>query len=1161
MSLNNYAIHTFHKIILSAFGIAVCGLPAMALDASHYAASSRLATGSWRKIKVSGEGIHSITNAQLRSWGFNPAKVHVYGYGGTPMPELLTKDLIDDLPLLPAIHTPSGILFYGTSTVMQTRDDDTPLAFSHTRSAYTDESYYYISDCELREGESDTPVLLPEVAVAGGNALTSYTAQIIHEQDLVPAATTGTFTLGEDFLSQKKRIFAFDLPDNVGTKANVRVRAAATISARSGVVAGTVDVTNNGQVKSPSIKLYASSDKTFMQLGTATYSADIKNDALSLGLTFSSSHNASMARLDYIEVEYQRRLTAKNSVIILSDTVSKPCTYKVADATANTQVWDVTRHWAPRQVVTSLSDAQLTFNATPGARYAIFNTDASHGSVTPAGVVSNQNIHSMTTPRMVIISPQEYLPAAERVADIHRSRDGWTVHVLTPERIYNEFSSGAKDPGAFRKMLKMWHDRSASLPEDERIGYCLIMSRPTYDNRMLTDKVRNCGYPRIPIWQSPTGLSDGHSFCADDYIGMLSDAADDATAFDIGLEQIQVAVGRMPVTSLKEAHAAVDKLENYIYSTDMGAWRNAAMVIADDKDSGEHLRQAEKVISTSLERGRADNMEIEKLYLDAYDLTFSGKGAAYPAAKKRMLDKWQEGLLYINFIGHGNPRGWTHEDLLNWGDISSLSNRRFPFMICATCEFTRYDDDERSGGEEMWINPNGGIIGGIMTSRTVYISNNGALNDCFSEYMLSLDKDGKPYRVGDVARLGKNRLMDKMMPSPRSEINKLSFFLLGDPAMQLPLASHDVRLESINDKSVEGVAIENAPQLPARSMPAISGSVRDAAGNVISDFDGILEFALFDAELPVTTKGNGSDKDKLDGVVKIDVYNDRQTCLYKGATEVKNGKWSTKFFMPSELNNNFSPAKLHFYAYTHDGREASGNSTSFYAYGYDKSAERDSIGPDIQLLALNNESFKNGDVIGGVPIVIAKFSDPSGINVSDVGIGHQLSINIDGKIWLQDVTAYYKGDPYDPAAGSISYPLTDIAPGKHTLTLIVWDNAGNSTKSTIDFSMSVNTPPSAIAVSTDCNPARENVTISLTTDRPNSTMTCLYEVFDLNGRRVWSDTKESRSSLESEVHTRWNLTDSSGNRIDRGIYIYRVTVTTPDGMSAAKSGKIAVAAP
>ena len=70
-------------------GVALlAAMPALALNASHYASRSQLADGLWVKIAVYQSGIHQITYRELNRWGFsNPDAVTIFGYGGPCCPK------------------------------------------------------------------------------------------------------------------------------------------------------------------------------------------------------------------------------------------------------------------------------------------------------------------------------------------------------------------------------------------------------------------------------------------------------------------------------------------------------------------------------------------------------------------------------------------------------------------------------------------------------------------------------------------------------------------------------------------------------------------------------------------------------------------------------------------------------------------------------------------------------------------------------------------------------------------------------------------------------------------------------------------------------------------------------------------------------------------
>ena len=110
---------TIHKnillrVVMVATGLALLGSQhTYALDITHFADSSKLATGRWVKIKVSQTGIHEITADDARAWGFsNLSQVHVFGMGGLPLSEKLSEDIPDDLPQLPVVRTEGKLLFY-----------------------------------------------------------------------------------------------------------------------------------------------------------------------------------------------------------------------------------------------------------------------------------------------------------------------------------------------------------------------------------------------------------------------------------------------------------------------------------------------------------------------------------------------------------------------------------------------------------------------------------------------------------------------------------------------------------------------------------------------------------------------------------------------------------------------------------------------------------------------------------------------------------------------------------------------------------------------------------------------------------------------------------------------------------------------------------------
>lgn len=1124
---------------------------ASALPASHYAKSSVLASGKWARVRVDNTGMQFLSNAQLKNLGFSdPAKVNVYGYGGREISLQLDAKQPDDLPMQPVIRTAEGIIFFGVNHELWTRTGNKPgkMTYFHSLHPYEDASYYFVSDREA-EAADITPAGNPAPT---GKTITSFTERIAHENDLMHAGITGRYMVGEDFRTTTNRIFEFALPDNVFDTVMVTITAAANISGST--VKFTPTFNGKEDKKISPFEVNPCKDKTDTRTATSHfYKVAESGNRLEVALkcNIPSTAVVNWVNLDKIEVEYERslRMTGGELYFYLNSAGSAS-TVRLDGCSQATRIWDVTDPAYPKEVNFNLEGSTAVFGQQGDkyVEYLAFNPSDVKRQPAGAGRVTNQDIHSLPVPDMLIIAPQQFMAQAERVADMHRRVDGMTVHVITPDDLYIEFSSGTRDISAFRKALKMWHDRGKE--EDRQPRYCLIMSRPTYDNKLLSASIKN-GYPRIPIWQSfqntnyfyvnssVTESVKSSSYSTDDIIGML----EDCTNFDEKSAKVNVAVGRMPVKNLTEATQAVDKLIKYVEEPRLGEWRNNILLIADDQDGGLHMNQTEDALAGMSKGENGSNYAYDRIYFDTYPLVNTSTGPTYPQATKKLEEKMSEGVMFISYVGHGNPRELAHEKFLNWETINSLSNPLLPFFYTATCEFAPWDDDDLTAGEIVWLNPDAGFIGLISTNRSVFTGQNGVFTNALCKNMWERRPDGKRKTVGDIFIQGKNGATDS---------NKLRYILIGDPALTLPGSDRYVEFDRIAGVDV-ATADAEPPVLPARGKALVEGHVNTVEGALDTDFNGTIELTLFDAEKVVTTLGNGMDGKSIS-------YNDQTSKIFRGNAKVVNGEWKLEVLLPAEIINNWTPGLMTAYVYSDKGASGNGHSRDFYVYGFDEEAAADNEGPEITRFTINNDGFRDGGAAGTSPLILASFTDKSGINISSSSLGHSMTLTLDDKTVYSDVANFYTPAENDPYSGSISYLLENIEPGEHTLRLVVWDNSLNSSEASLRFSVGAHDSPVIYNLGTDCNPARTSVVFSLTAEGPVPGTECRIDVYDLNGRRLWTHTTPVNSSTDSNIRVNWDLRDSSGRRVPRGIYLYRATISTPDGVVDAATKKLAVAA-
>lgn len=1130
--------------LLTLTAVIFSGVPAIAASPDKYASSSVLAEGKWVKIDITTPGLQTLTAQTLKNFGFSrPEKVNVYGYGGQMVSEILSPDQPDDLPKQPLCRQSNGsITFYAVGNQSwKAATVASSMEYTHTINPYSESSFYFLSD---RDTEPTEPPTIDMTDIEGLSVKSTFTAHLVHERDLIQAGESGRSYLGEDFRLAKNQNFDFSLPDNTDRNTQVRICFATNTTGGS----SSILVSANGErlASTGSDRIgEVSASSTFYNTTTTVKKVDNAGDNLRIGIEYSQGGVVNIARLDWIEVEYERQLAMRDSRLEFHSNFTTPAALQISGATEETIVWDVTDPANPR-IAKGVFDSvaktlTLGIRQTGYREFIAFEPTAKGSTVPGRYAVANQNLHSLPTPDMLIISPEQYTSAAERIADIHRSTDGMLVHVITPEKIYNEFSSGSADLSAYRKILKMWYDRNATDTTGHSIRYCLIMGRPTFDQKIKNQETMAARYPRPLIWESPSGLSESASYCTDDFIGMLEDETRLRSLWE---RKINVGVGRYPVTSVSEAEAAADKLETYVREPLYGAWRNNVLVIADDDDNNSHLNQAEWSIERMASATPGENYAYERLYLDSFELKMTGTGMEYPEATSRLLRKWEkEGVALINYIGHANPKEWGHEKLLRWTQMNAMTNQQLPVLYAATCSFGTIDAHDVSGAEVMLFNPAGGAIAVITPSRSVYISLNANITNAFSECVFRLDSDGRGPAIGDIMRQAKNNCTD------RSD-NMLRYHTLGDPALRMPVPGLRVRIDSIAGQPVSD-NIEDAPILKARSTVDIRGHITDGQGNPV-EFNGPVQFTLFDAEITVETHGNGKQ-----GVATI--YQDRIAKLATGMTTVRDGKWSSSILMPAEITGNYTPARLTLYAYDKEiGLEANGSTENLYVYGYDDSSTADSDGPSIKTFRLNSEAFADGDLVHSNSVAMASVSDPSGISISDAGLGHRMTLTLDDSFIYDDVSNFFTPDPESPGAGSIVYPLQDLQPGNHQLRLTVWDNANNSSSSTLTFKVGLNMEPQLVEYNAYYDRESDNITMRLVTDRLMCRLDTKFECFDLSGTKIWEGERSCFSGKDNNIGFTWDMRDANGHRVPRGIYILKATVTGDDGLSATENKKIAI---
>lgn len=1134
-----------------------------AFNDSKYAASSVLSSGKWVKISVDESGMYAITPEQLRQWGFNdPSRVRVCGYGGARIDDQMTANsYIDDLPVVPTFNGASGnLIFYGVGP--EQWSSSVTGRFVRTSNVYSAKGYYFVTQIE----PGDTLLVSREYEKVGtpqaNSPVTTFWDRLQHEQELTSPGQAGPQLVGEDFRVMPSREFKFEFVDR--DEKNSEVWFETSFVAKTFVQGSSIAFTANGkEVPAISTDRIAATINDSHNHGSEAVTrhtlSDIEGKSLTIKITHSSPVTVRGAWLNYISVNYSRmlQLDANGCLKFWSGNAA----LSLGNATSTTRVLDVTTPKSIYEInLSDLSaDNRRTWTASHGGwrSYVAFNENAKLPAPRYEGTVSNQNLHALAAenvPHMVIVCHPTMTAQARRIAALHTNDDfdPLEVQVVELDKIYNEFSSGMPDVSGLRKYFKMLWDKGADGAEDgytSKFRYVILMGRTSYDNRMLTEEVKAFTPFVIPTWMGGTmrqSLNDTDGYGTDDFMALLKDNS----GSDKGLDDLCVAIGRIPVRTPAEADNYIDKLEQYVTSTKKTGWKTSVMFLADDGDDGRHLDQSESFVRNMT--AITDNpLFVNKVYLDSY----LREGNVYPMAREAMFRHLNDGVVWWSFIGHANDHALTHNDQLTYNDLNNMVYKNVPVFYAATCDFLRWDQNSISGGELMFYERNGGAIALISATRPVYIYENGLLSNAFGRQLGARDSQGRLLTVGEIYRRAKNNILTDA-GAHLSNPNRLKFVLMGDPAMRLATPSNMVEIVEINGKPLAAHSTDPV-ELNALQTATVKGVVRTPSGEPLADFNGVVTITLYDAEFSTTTHGY-PDADTQGRVITFEQQGSRLTAV---STPVRNGEFEVNLTVPMDIADNYRPAAIVAYAYSTDSdAEAVGKTNNLYVYGYDDNAVTDDVPPVIEAMYLNHETFTDGGVTDVSPMLIARVSDDVAINLSTAGIGHSMTAQLDGSTTFNDVSMFYTPAIDGTNGGIINYPLSNLTPGDHTITLRVWDTSANSATAELAFTVKERMAPKIFDIYTDANPAHDKANFYITHDRPEQMATVTVEVFNLLGQPVWSKTSTGVSDMFTSSPVTWNLTDASGRRVSRGIYLYRAAITVDGDTFDTGSRRIAVAA-
>ena len=1115
---------------------------------STYSHRSAMASGNWYKIGLPETGIYKLTYSDLSDLGVDvaqvdPRQIRMYHNGGGVLPEMNAEARHDDLVEIPIyvegeadgkFDNGDFILFYGRGPVCW-KYDVSKTAYVHEQNPYDDFAYAFVVTglgTGKRIAESGSPSSTADEAVS------QFLDRQVHELDESNLFRIGRTYYGDKIEPNGTKSFTFNFP-NVVTSRPSMVKTA--LAARN-VTPAFFDVMLDNVKKSTYNVSAATSVYVHGYNVGGWVSGNPSSETMRVTLKYNASGVSSVGYVDYIIVNAWRSLAFVGGQMQFRNPEAainnKVYAFKLSNASQQMKVWDVTDPVAPSVVKGQLSGSVFSFNANGNANneFVAFNGQ-SFCTAKMLGKVDNQNLHGIRDVDFVIITYEGFMAQAERLKNLHNSIDpDLNIYITTPEAVYNEFSCGAKDVTAIRDFCRMLYLDSTP---GRNIKYLLLLGDCSYDYKNRTGIV-----DFVPTYETVSSLYMLESFVTDDYFGFM-----DEMEGAIGRSLADIGIGRFPVQTEEEAAHIVDKIERYVVKDQntMQPWRNTITFFTDDE--GGFVASAEEMAAMLPSVG-GEGVVVDKIYLDAYKQVSDPGGEICPEVNAAINSRMEKGTLVLNYTGHGGEVQLAEEKILQRKDVDSWRNApMYPLMITGTCEFSRFDDHLRTSlGEYAFLNQYGGMIAMFTTSRVTHGDDNKRFNMGVYNNLFRIH-GGEHYRLGDVYRMAK---------TSGNEVEKRYVFF-GDPALRLVYPKWKVETLSINGRYpgyvVDSIQVDNKTwqtypvyhdTISALQPVEIIGVVKDFNGNVATGFNGVVSVIVYDKEADLSTYGTSG------GVINFKL---RNSVIFNGKTDVKNGMFTMNFTVPRDISYRFGQGLINYYATDYE-IDANGNCDSFIIGGFYDEAFEDLTPPEVRLF-IDDTLFVSGSITGQNPMLLAFVEDESGINTTGAGIGHDIIATLNGPMKNSYcLNSYFVSQIDEPGKGVITYKMQNLPDGDYTLTLKVWDIYNNSGTATVDFTVVNNSGMQIEGLFNAPNPVCDETHFVFDHNQVGNNMKVDIFIYDIMGRWVTTLSEVVSGSSTRIAPIRWDGRSAHGDVLRNGVYVYRVVATNDQGETATMVSKL-----
>ena len=506
--------------------------------------------------------------------------------------------------------------------------------------------------------------------------------------------------------------------------------------------------------------------------------------------------------LDWFEVDYWHTFEASEGVLAFNSETEPRRTGRVQYRVTNLHHPDVNVYrihdgsivakLINGQVERKDGNFQLTFedNVTSPTGYFVVEREryVQVDRIAPAKPSAVSNPANQAD--YIIIAHSDFIDAIQPLAAFRRSQ-GLSVMIVDVEAVYDQFNHGIFNPIAIQKFLRHTYNHWRA----PKPTYVLLVGDAHYDYKgaivQLYRDALNRDYDLYPIYV-PTfhGWAPGSGETAMDH-RFVTVSGDDLLP--------DMFIGRLPVQSPHELGDMVKKIINYEAKRQPGLWQGRLMQVVDNEvdNAGDDIfeRASKQLIEEHIPVG----YDTRKVYLRQI--------GSPERTNQAILTTIDEGVLVLEYSGHGGTQTWADEGIFRIADAEGLRNVHLPFIITTTCLNGQFDQPLQFGQRslsEQFLMGSTGAIGVLSATRLTYAT----INAEFDKNLFTSIFTVKPSTLGAIIADAKTQFM---MTAPQLWIPGVTqYTLFGDPATRLAVPELEIQVE------LERVAVDPNQELIIR---------------------------------------------------------------------------------------------------------------------------------------------------------------------------------------------------------------------------------------------------------------------------------------------------------------------------------------------------------